>query len=303
MNNRHHILLLTACLVAGILTGAAGRLAAANPAPPLLNEPIDVSGDFRDFSNLYYLADRLAAFDPATGAGQITWQRSQYVTRQAFDNMLAFGMLSSHSRCHGIAPKEPWNYGPAFMDDFRRIDELKYRLMPYVYAQAKDSAERGPPMVRALFIDFPEDPGAWLVDDEYLFGSSILVAPLMHENATNRDVYLPPENWIDYQTGKAWAGGWQKIEAGKLPIVMLVRDGTALPQIQPAQSTLQLDWSKLELVVFARDAQTVKGLVYRPGDSTMHELTLTKKTGTFKLASDPLAGKVTWKIKTLETSR
>jgi alpha-D-xyloside xylohydrolase len=89
MKNQPYIVRMTACLVAGILTGAAGRLAAANPAPPLLNEPIDVSGDFRDFSNLYYLADRLAAFDPATGAGQIIWQRSQYVTRQAFDNMLA----------------------------------------------------------------------------------------------------------------------------------------------------------------------------------------------------------------------
>jgi alpha-D-xyloside xylohydrolase len=64
-------------------------LAAANPPLPLLNDPIDVSGDFRDFSNLYYLADKLAEFDPATGSGKITYQRSQYFTRQAFDNMLA----------------------------------------------------------------------------------------------------------------------------------------------------------------------------------------------------------------------
>ena len=78
-----------ACLVAGLLTVAAGRLAAANPIPPLLNDPMDVSGDFRDFSNLYYLADRLADFDPATGTGKITYQRSQYFTRQAFNNMLA----------------------------------------------------------------------------------------------------------------------------------------------------------------------------------------------------------------------
>jgi alpha-D-xyloside xylohydrolase len=214
-----------------------------------------------------------------------------------FLRWLAFGMLTSHSRCHGIAPKEPWNYGAAFMDEFRRIDELKYRLMPYVYAQAKESAERGLPMVRALFIDFPEDPGAWLVDDEYLFGSSILVAPLMHENATGREVYLPPGTWIDYQTGKAWAGGWQKIEAGKLPIVMLVRDGTALPQIQPAQSTLQLDWSKLELIVFAKNSPTVKGTVCLPADNVLRELVLNQSGGGFKLDNDPLAGKVTWAVR------
>ncbi len=103
--------------------------------------------------------------------------------------------------------------------------------MPYVYAQAKDCSEHGLPMVRALFIEYPDDPGAWLVDDEYLFGSSILVAPLMHENATGRDVYLPPGTWIDYQGGKSYDGGWHHIEAGQLPVVMLVRNGTVIPQI------------------------------------------------------------------------
>ena len=217
--------------------------------------------------------------------------------KNLFARWLAFGMLSSHSRCHGIAPKEPWNYGDAFLDEFRHIDELKYRLMPYVYAQAKDCSEHGLPMVRALFVEFPDDPGSWLVDDEYLFGSSILVAPLLHENATNRDVYLPPGTWIDYQTGKAWDGGWRHIEAGPLPVVMLVRDGTVLPQIKLAQSTLQMDWSKLDLVVFAKDAQTAKGLVYLPTDNLLHELVLNKDGSAFKLANDPLAGKATWNLR------
>src|SRR5208283_1308965 len=136
-------------------------------------------------------------------------------TTNLYSRWLAFGMLTSHSRCHGTAPKEPWNYGASFMDDFRRTDELKYQLMPYVYAQAKDSSQRGLPMVRALFIEYPDDPGSWLVDDEYLFGSSILVAPLLEEGATARNVYLPPGNWIDYQTGTNYSGGWQKIAAGK----------------------------------------------------------------------------------------
>jgi len=209
---------------------------------------------------------------------------------------LAFGMLSSHSRCHGIAPKEPWNYGEAFMNDFRRMDELKYRLMPYVYAQARDCSEHGLPMVRALFVDFPDDPGSWLVDDEYLFGSDILVAPLFHENATGRDVYLPPGTWIDYQTGKAWDGGWQHIEAGPMPVVMLVRDGAVLPQIQLAQSTLQMDWSKLDLVIFAKNASAAKGLVCLPSDNVLHELVLNRNGGGFKLVSDPFAGKVTWNV-------
>jgi alpha-D-xyloside xylohydrolase len=210
---------------------------------------------------------------------------------------LAFGMLSSHSRCHGEAPKEPWNYGTDFMNEFRVEDEMKYKLMPYVYAQAKDCSEHGLPMVRALFVEFPNDPGSWLVDDEYLFGSSILVAPLFHENATGRNVYLPPGTWIDYQTGKNYSGGWNKIEAGEIPAIILVRDGTVIPEIKLAQSTMQMDWSKIDLVVFAKDATTAKGSIFLPGDSELHELTLTKENGAFKLASDPFAGKVTWQIR------
>jgi alpha-D-xyloside xylohydrolase len=209
-------------------------------------------------------------------------------------------MLSSHSRCHGIAPKEPWNYGDAFMDKFRLIDKMKYKLMPYVYAQAKDSSEHGLPMVRALLVEFPDDPGSWNVDDEYLYGSQILVAPLMHNGETSRDVYLPPGTWIDYQTGKNYADGWQKISAGEIPEIILVRDGTVIPRIALAQSTAQLDWSKIELAVFAKETTTAKGLIFLPGDNATHELTLTKSGKTFKLASDPSAGKVTWQISNAE---
>jgi len=173
---------------------------------------------------------------------------------------------------------------------------LKYQLMPYVYAQAKDSSQRGLPMVRALFIEYPDDPGSWLVDDEYLYGSSILVAPLFEENTTARNVYLPPGTWIDYQTGISYSGGWQKIEAGKIPIVMLVRDGTVIPLIKLAQSTMQMDWSNLELVAFSKGT-TARGLVCLPSDNILRELSLPYRSLTFQLPENPLAGKVTWKIR------
>ena len=210
---------------------------------------------------------------------------------------LAFGVLTSHTRCHGTSPKEPWEYGQAVMDQFRTIVELKYRLMPYVYAQAEDSSERGLPMLRALFVEFPDDPGSWQMDDEYLFGSGVLVAPLLEEKSRARDVYLPPGNWIDYQTGKSYTGGWHRIEAGKIPVVMLVREGTVLAHIGLAQSTLKMDWSNLDLVVFAKDSQEAKGLVCLPSDNKLVEITLVKKDGAFRVAKDPLAGKVTFKVR------
>ena len=228
--------------------------------------------------------------------GGFTATSVEGMDKDLFARWLAFGMLSSHSRCHGIAPKEPWLYGQEFMNKFRVIDEMKYKLMPYVYAQAKDSSEHGLPMVRALFVEFPDDPGSWNVDDEYFYGSQILVAPLLHNGETTRDVYLPPGMWIDYQSGKNYSGGWQKIEAGKIPEIILVRDGAVIPHIALAQSTAQMDWSQIELAVFAKDAATAKGLVFLPGENAARELTLTKSGGKFKLDADPLAGKVAWKI-------
>ncbi len=212
-------------------------------------------------------------------------------TPELYRRWLPFGMLTSHSRCHGAPPKEPWLIGADFTDDFRRADELKYKLMPYVYAQAKDSSERGLPMLRALFIEFPEDAGSWNVEDEYLFGSQILVAPLFESGTTGRDVYLPPGQWIDYQTGQVYAAGWHRIEAGKIPVVMLVRDGAAIPHIALAQSTKDMDWSKLDLVVFASASEKAEGLVCLPSDRVLRKVSLAKKGGAFGAAEDALGGK------------
>jgi alpha-D-xyloside xylohydrolase len=124
----------------------------------------------------------------------------------------------------------------------------------------------------------------------------MLVAPLL-ENVTKRDVYLPPGQWIDYQTGKIYSGGWHDIEAGKIPIVVLVHEGSVIPHIALAQSTALMDWSKLELVVYATDSQKVNGIICLPSDKVLHKVSLAKKNGSFLLESDPFVGKVAWKIR------
>lgn len=181
---------------------------------------------------------------------------------------IPFGFLTSHTRAHGAPPTEPWLYDSKRVQDvFRKSAEMKYRLMPYVYAQAKECTEKGLPMLRALFVEFPDDQGAWKVDDEYLFGSQILVAPLLESGMTGRTVYLPEGKWIDYQTEKVYEGGWHRIEAGSLPIIMLVRDGSVLPHLKLAQSTAEMDWSKMSLKVYSADKKQAEGLVCLPADN------------------------------------
>lgn len=206
-----------------------------------------------------------------------------------------FGMLTSHVRSHGAPPKEPWEYGEDFENAFRKADNLRYELMPYIYAQAKDCAQKGLPMVRALFVEYPNDPGAWLIDDQYLFGTDMLVAPLF-EDVKSRDVYLPGGKWIDYQTGKLYNAGWQHIEAGEIPVVVLVRDGSVIPHIALAQSTAFMDWSKITLKVFNSENQKITGKIYLPGTEALQQLELSKNGQTYKLVSDPYQGKVNWKI-------
>lgn len=203
---------------------------------------------------------------------------------------LPFGMLSSHSRTHGAPPKEPWEYNESFNDAFRLATEMRYKLMPYIYAQSKHSADNGLPMMRALFIEYPDDAGAWLVDDAYLFGSDILVAPLF-ESVTSRDVYLPGGKWIDYQSGKVYNKGWHHIEAGEVPAVVLVRDGAAVPHIKLAQSTKDMDWSELEIKVFAADAKTASGYVCLPSDQDLKEVNLNRTGKTFRLRNNPFESK------------
>ena len=184
---------------------------------------------------------------------------------------LPFGFLSSHTRAHGAPPTEPWLISESFTKAFRQAAEMKYKLMPYVYAQAKDCSERGLPMVRALLVEFPEDPGAWLVEDEYMFGSQILVAPLL-ESGDSRTCYLPKGKWIDYQTGKVYEGGYQTIKVGEIPAVILVRDGSLIPHVPLAQRTDQIQWDKVEWKAYKADAKKCTGMLFKPGDTSLQRI-------------------------------
>ena len=206
-------------------------------------------------------------------------------------------MLTSHSRAHGAPPKEPWEYGPSFMDDFRRAAEMKYRLMPYVYAQAKDSSRARPADAARAVRRVSGRPG--LVD-----GRGRVPLRLGHPGRAAlrgrgdgpQTCTCRPGGWIDYQTGRTYAGGWQQIEAGEIPAVILVRDGAAIPHAAVAQSTARIDWTKLELVTFVAKGAKARGLVCLPSDDVLHEVAV-DAAGRFLPSGDPLAGKVRWTVR------
>jgi alpha-D-xyloside xylohydrolase len=220
---------------------------------------------------------------------------------ELYRRWMAFGIMTSHTRSHGAPPKEPWEFGEAFMNDFRDALNMRYQLMPYIYAQAKHSSENGLPMMRAMFVEYPNDPGAWLVDDQYLFGADILVAPLFEE-VTSRKVYLPGgHKWVDYQTGKVYPPGWNHIDAGHVPMVMLVRDGAAIPHIGLTQTTKDMDWSSIDIKVYRADAANATGMVCLPADNVLKNLSISMQGGTPRLVSNPFGRKANLTVTLVDT--
>lgn len=176
---------------------------------------------------------------------------------------LPMGFLTSHTRAHGAPPTEPWLYGNKdFTDYFRRCAEMKYSLMPYIYTEASESAANGWPMFRAMLLEFPDDPGVKDIDNQYMFGSQILVAPMM-EDGDSRAVYLPGDKpWYDYQNGREYQPGWRTITpGGPIECVILVRDGAAIPHAKVAQHTGLIDWDNIEWRTYGSAADTPRRLV------------------------------------------
>ena len=145
------------------------------------------------------------------------------------------GLFSSHSRCHGVGDhthREPWNFSKEALEIFRYYDKLRYSLMPYIYEQAEKCTKTGLPMMRALYLEYPEDRTVRTIDDEYLFGDSLLIAPVLQPTSkgNTRELYLPKGVWFDYFTKEKIIsdGKWitRKIDLKTMPIY--VKEGTVL---------------------------------------------------------------------------
>ena len=143
-----------------------------------------------------------------------------------------FGLLSPLARAHGTTPREPWEFGDEALAIFRRYAKLRSRLNPYLYATAWEAHAHGWPMLRPLLLEFPGDPIAAQIDDAYLLGARLLVAPVFSESRkpVARDLYLPAGEWFDFWTGERIAGGAYITRICELDTIPLyVRAGTILP--------------------------------------------------------------------------
>jgi alpha-D-xyloside xylohydrolase len=171
-------------------------------------------------------------------------------------------------RIHGYQSKtEMWNYGPEVEKILTQFDDLRYRLMPYIYSAAWGITSRGETMMQALPLVYPKELALRDVDDEYLFGNSLLINPITQPNATSRSVILPAgNNWVDFWTGKGYQGG-QTIAADapldRIPILM--KAGSIVPMGPVVQSTAE---SEVPLEIRIYSGKDADFLLYEDGEDS-----------------------------------
>lgn len=151
---------------------------------------------------------------------------------ELFTRWYAFGVFNPLFRVHGTGPgKELWAFPPQIQKILLSYDQLRYRLLPYIYSGSWDVTHNRATMMRALAMDFRQDGRALEITDEYMFGRALLVSPVVQEGAQVRTVYLPAGTaWYDFWTGARRAGGQViSVEADLAKIPLHVREGSILP--------------------------------------------------------------------------
>jgi len=193
---------------------------------------------------------------------------------ELYTRWLQAAALTPFMRTHSAidtAPREPWTHGESNEAINRASIELRYRLLPYLYTLFADSAASGIPPLRPLWFEYPQDVAGLQVEDEFLLGRDLLVAPVVHEGETRRRVYFPRgDAWIDWWDGTRHAGGSAvEVDAPLQRLPLFVRAGAAIPTSPVAQNTRET--SQLPLAFAIALGADGAGRVYQDaGDGYGH---------------------------------
>lgn len=147
-----------------------------------------------------------------------------------YKRWVAFGLLSTHSRLHGSESyRVPWIFDEESVAVMRHFARLKNRLFPYLFSAARDANQHGWPVMRAMVLEFPNDPACLHLDRQYMLGASLLVAPIFrHDHIA--EYYLPQGRWTNLLDGKVMEGGhWRREAFDFMHLPLLVRENSVLP--------------------------------------------------------------------------
>jgi alpha-D-xyloside xylohydrolase len=168
-----------------------------------------------------------------------------------YKRWIGFGLLSSHSRLHGNSSyRVPWLYDDEAVDVLRQFTQLKCRLMPYLMGVAVTAHESSVPMMRAMILQYPDDPACRTLDRQYCLGDALLVAPVFHDSRA--EYYLPDGEWTHLLTGEVRKGGrWFVEELDFFSLPLWVAPNAIVPMGSQLQQ-VEYDYAAQVRLVFGR---------------------------------------------------
>lgn len=160
-------------------------------------------------------------------------------TAELYVRWLQFGAFNPLSRIHheGNNAVEPWLFGSEAEQLSKAAIELKYSLFPYIYSYARVAYDTGLPLMRPMMMEFLDDKACENLNGQFMFGSELLVAPVLEEAASMKKIYLPKGDWIDFNTYETTSsmGQWIEMEVDLSSIPIFVKSGTIIPSVPVMQ--------------------------------------------------------------------
>lgn len=176
--------------------------------------------------------------------------------------------------------QEPWRFGKYYEDIIRKYLKLRYQLLPFLYTTLEESHRTGVPLFRPLLLNYQNDSSTWNLDDQFMIGEDVLVAPIVKPDVTRRLVYLPAGTWYDYWTNKKHTGGTMiTVDAPLDTVPMFVRAGAMIPTVPPRNYVGEQSSDPVTFVIYPDDKGLASGTLYEDdGNSPAYKRGMFRRT-------------------------
>lgn len=185
----------------------------------------------------------------------------------------------------GHRDQEPWHFGETVVDIYRKYVELHYRFLPYIYDLIFESQITGLPVMRPLVLHYEDDENTYNLNNEFLVGENMLVAPIVEQGETKRMVYLPVGTWVNYWNGQRYQGGNHIIVDAPLDTLpIFIKEGSIIPMYAPVQYVGEKPYDTLELLVAGESAwgshyqDNGEDFAYLDGEYNLYSFTYEENT-------------------------
>jgi alpha-glucosidase len=159
--------------------------------------------------------------------------------------------------------QEPWRFGKYYEDIIRKYLKLRYELLPFLYTTLEEAHRTGTPLFRPLLLNYQDDPNTYNIDDQFMVGSDLLVAPIMKPDVARRLVYLPRGDWYDYWTNKKYSGGTTiTVDAPLDTVPLFVRAGAMIPTAPSRNYVGERREDPITFNIYPDDKGLASGLLY-----------------------------------------